>query len=152
VYLSTGTGGLKIWNCSGVASCGPIGSITVPGSAYGSYVVTNPSDSKKYAYVAAYSQGLRIYDITIPGSPVTKGSFVCAGCIAKGVVVDDKAHYAYVALGNKGLMVVDVSNPLLPKPAYEYTGINVQDLDVDSNTLYAAVDDTHCFWGFDLVP
>ncbi|MEI7989753.1 MAG: hypothetical protein WCI88_12010 [Chloroflexota bacterium] len=153
VYISTETNGIWIANCSGLSCTFPV-RITVPGSAAsGSYAQVSSSDGNKYLYVAAYSYGLRIYDVTIPTSPVTKGSFVCTGCIAKSVVVS--GNYAYVALGTEGLAVIDISNPLYPKAAYAYAGINVVDLDIDDNTVYLALDntnDTNCFMGFDLLP
>ncbi|MEI7989752.1 MAG: hypothetical protein WCI88_12005, partial [Chloroflexota bacterium] len=151
VYISTETNGVWVANCSGLACTFP-SRITVSGSA-ASGAFSKVSGAKKYLYVAAYSYGLRIYDITNPTSPITQGSFICAGCIAKSVVVS--GNYAYVALGSKGLAVIDISNPLYPKPAYEYTGINVVDLDIDDNTVYLALDPSaypyDCFMGFDLV-
>jgi len=154
VNISTEKNGVSIANCSGLACTFP--SVILSGyGASGSF--TQVSGGKKYLYVAAYIYGLRIYDITNPTSPVTLGSFICAGCIAKSVVVSGK--YAYVAMGTEGLAVVDISDPLIPKPKYLNEDYNVVDLDINSttDTVYLAVDapsgsTNNCFMGFSLAP
>jgi hypothetical protein len=62
-----------------------------------------------YAYVADYSAGLRMIDLSIPGHvDCAKGQGKTDGR-AYGVAVT--GTYAYVADGEKGLQIIDVSSP-----------------------------------------
>lgn len=62
-----------------------------------------------YAFCAADSRGVDIFDISDPSSPVKVGSFMTTG-YAKAIHVS--GNYAYVAGGD--LEVFDVSNPTAP--------------------------------------
>jgi Ca2+-binding RTX toxin-like protein len=59
-----------------------------------------------YAYVADYTSGLQIIDISNPTTPTLKGNYDTSG-YARGVQV--VGNYAYVADDDKGLQIIDVS-------------------------------------------
>ncbi len=83
-----------------------VGNFITGGSAFGVYV------SGKYAYVADYTEGLKIMDISNPNSPVLVSSYD-TNALTTEVVVAGK--YAYLADGlTGGVKIVDVSNPKSP--------------------------------------
>jgi hypothetical protein len=94
-------------NFTHTASGNPIlaGTYNTSGNAYGVYV------SGKYAYVADYTPGLQIIDISNPVSPILVGTYDTSGS-AVGVHVSGK--YAYVADSTSGLQIIDISNPTSP--------------------------------------
>ena len=64
-----------------------------------------------YAYVADWSGGLRVIDVSNPVSPTEVGLYDTPGS-AYGVTV--AGNHAYIADSGSGLRVVDVSNPISP--------------------------------------
>ncbi len=78
--------------------------------------------SGSYAYVADYTSGLRIFDISNPASPVQTG--ICFTTQAAAVAVS--YPYAYIADTNSGLRIIDVSNPAAPfiRGSYSLTAAN----------------------------
>ena len=64
------------------------------------------------AFVAAYEQGLRVFDLSYPDSPALVGSLETPGFAWDVWVHGD---YAYVADFSEGLTVVDVSSPVDPR-------------------------------------
>lgn len=65
----------------------------------------------RYAYVAEYSGGLRVYDLSSPTNPIAAG-FVDDGGGASHIAV--AGNYAYLANLSDGLRVYDVSSPTNP--------------------------------------
>ncbi len=65
-----------------------------------------------YLYVAAHSNGIRIYQISNPESPVMAGLLQTGFIDAWAIAVDGDT--AYVADGPAGLKIVDVSNKSTP--------------------------------------
>lgn len=64
------------------------------------------------AYVAAWDQGLKIFDISIPENPTLLSALETPGC-----VWDVRVHqgYAYIADFNEGMTVINVEMPLEPR-------------------------------------
>ena len=73
-------------------------------NAYGVYV------SGRYAYVADFTSGLRVIDISVSNSPVQVG--ICGIYATRSVCVSGR--YAYVADWSSGLRLIDVSVPSSP--------------------------------------
>jgi hypothetical protein len=89
-----------------------------------------------YLYVADGSNGLAIFDLSIPSAPSLAATLDTAG-FAYDVVVSN--HYAYIADGVNGLVIVAVSNPASPSVTGHYdTPGSVQGLDVKDNYAYLA--------------
>jgi hypothetical protein len=68
-----------------------------------------------YAYIACNASGVRVIDITNPGSPSFAGYCTLpggTGAYAKDVKVS--GNYAYVAASSSGLNIVDITNPAVP--------------------------------------
>jgi len=87
-----------------------VGSYNTPNFAYGVEVVGN------YAYVADYSAGLQIIDVSDPANPTLAGSYNTPGS-SFGVTVS--GNYAYVA-NSPTLQIIDISNPANPVYAGSY--------------------------------
>ena len=93
-----------------------------------------------YLYVAAHSQGLRVYDLSNREQPLLVGSLTEGFVDAWAVAVD--GNRAYVADGAGGLKIVDISNRLAPSIIAGETletaiGI-AQDVIIHGNHLYVA--------------
>jgi hypothetical protein len=93
-------------------------SVSMPDMAYG---VTICGD---YAYVGAYSAGLRIIDISDPTNPTLAGFYDTPDNANNVAVAGD---YAYVADWSSGLQVIDISDPTNPTYAgsYEVPGLSL---------------------------
>ena len=65
----------------------------------------------QYAYVADYTTGLKIIDISIPSNPVLVSSLDTNGTAWS---VSVAGEYAYIADGFKGLKIINVSTPSIP--------------------------------------
>ena len=65
-----------------------------------------------YLYVAAHSNGLRVFDLTDPAAPVLVGSLETG--LTDAFAVDVDGDVAYVADGAGGLKIVDVTDPASP--------------------------------------
>jgi Ca2+-binding RTX toxin-like protein len=89
-----------------------------------------------YAYVADYTSGLQIIDISNPTTPTLKGNYNTSGW-AWGVQV--VGNYAYVADYESGLQIIDISNPTTPtlKGNY-YTSGYARGVQVVGNYVYVA--------------
>jgi hypothetical protein len=103
-YVVDSRRGLVVLDISGET---PVTTWVQPrGGAAGLHVVGST------AFVAAFGDGLQVFDLSDPDSPVTVGSTATAGS-----AWDVWAHdgFAYVADFNAGLTVVDVSPPAEPR-------------------------------------
>jgi len=72
-----------------------------------------------YVYVADGGSGLRVIDVSAPGSPTEVGACATPG-YAYGVAVAPAGSYVYVADGLSGLRVIDVSAPGSPTEVGAY--------------------------------
>ncbi len=70
-----------------------------------------------YAYVAAYTAGLQVINVSNRANPVRVGGYESSG-LANGVTV--VGSYAYVADYDAGLQIINVSNPANPVRAGGY--------------------------------
>lgn len=104
-YSSSGNPGLYVVDVSVPTAPFTAAFMYTPGSQCRDVVV-----SGNYAYVAAYTDGLIIYDVSNPSIPIETGS-VYSGP-AHGVAVE--GSYAFVAAGGNKLSVIDVSDPSAP--------------------------------------
>ena len=133
------------------------GSYDTPGNATGVAVAGD------YAYVADYTSGLQVIDISDPTSPVYAGSYNTPG-YAYGVAV--AGDHAYVADITHGLQVIDISDPTSPAyagsydtPGYAFgvavagdhayvadgdSGLQVIDISDPTSPAYAGSYDTPC--------
>jgi hypothetical protein len=67
--------------------------------------------SGNYAFVADYTKGLRVIDITDPAKPFEAG-FIKGNWSSWGI--DVSGHYAYMANGSFGFRIIDISDPVKP--------------------------------------
>lgn len=96
--------------------------------------------SGNYAYLADGKNGLLIFDISDPSSPVLKGNYnnATGAC-------DISGNYVYVAAGDKGLLILDINNTSSPilkgrydtKGSYD-TGGYARRVSVSGNYAYIA--------------
>jgi hypothetical protein len=88
-----------------------VGSYDTPGLASGVFIAGS------YAYVADYTSGLQVIDVSTPGSPTLAGSYDTPGSAFDVFVA---GSYAYLADVTSGLQVIDVSTPGNPTLAGSY--------------------------------
>ncbi|MFW9991689.1 MAG: hypothetical protein ACFFD4_06490 [Candidatus Odinarchaeota archaeon] len=89
-----------------------------------------------YAYVADFTDGLIVVNVTDPSNPVNVSSYATAGN-ANGVHVD--GNIAYVADFAGGLQIVNITNPLNPVNISAYaTSASAYDVYVEGNYAYVA--------------
>jgi len=84
----------------------PVSSVLIGGLPQGIEV------RKGYAYVAAFSSGLKIFDVSDPKKPKLVSDVALPGVATDVDVLENRA---YVSLGSEGLAVIDVSNPASPR-------------------------------------
>lgn len=91
-----------------------------------------------YAYLAAYTAGLRVVDITNPAAPQEVGSLVYADYVQDIYVV---GSYAYLLVGAYDLRVIDISDPTAPQEvgAYHFTTRDLRLSDIFVMGKYAYV-------------
>ncbi len=68
----------------------------------------------QYAYLAAGTEGMILYDVSLPSAPVLKGVAQFGGYGAIAVSADKHSGLVYVSVGAQGIFAVDVSNPANP--------------------------------------
>lgn len=106
------------------------GSINTPGTAYDVAIAGD------YAYIADWTNGLVIIDISNTAGPITEGTCNTPGS-AFGVAV--AGDYAYVADQSEGLQIIDISNPASPAIVGSYnTSGNAYDVILWGNLAYVA--------------
>lgn len=104
--------------------------INATNDAYDLFVAGN------YAYVADFGGGLRIYDVSWPGSPFEIGSYTQASRV-RGLFVS--GNLAYLAADSDGLRIVDVSNPFVPvEVGHLGTPAGAFNIDVSNGVAYVA--------------
>ena len=104
--------------------------ISATNDAYDLFVAGN------YAYVADFGGGLRIYDVSWPGSPFEIGSYTQASRVRSLFV---SGNLAYLAADSDGLRIVDVSNPFAPvEVGHLGTPAGAFNIDVSNGVAYVA--------------
>ncbi len=84
----------------------PLGSYTVSGS------ITGIDAAGDLVYIVG-DFGLRILDVSVPGTVALRGRCENLGAISD---IDVVGNYAYLANGTNGLRVIDISDPANPSP------------------------------------
>lgn len=121
-FGSTNT--LGVVNVSDPANPFYVGGYKTSGAAYEIDV------QGQYAYLASYTNGLQIFDISTPTSPVLKGAYRATSPYAGQVSVSE--NYAYVLDNNDVLQIVDIQNPDSPvlRRTLDLGNITASDSDV----------------------
>jgi len=104
-----------------------VGSYDTPDCAAKVFVAGN------YAYVADWTSGLQIIDISTPAVPTLAGSYNTPG---KAVDVVVSGNYAYVADDTSGMAIIDISNPSAPISVGSYSLLNVCQSCIAGNYAY----------------
>jgi hypothetical protein len=111
-----------------------VGDIPTPDRAFG--VATDGS----YAFVAAYTSGLIVIDISDPEAPFQTGSYDTPG---RAYDVAISGDYAYVADYASGLQVVAISDPAHPAYAGSYaTAGKAYGVEICGDIAYVADEDS----------
>ena len=117
-YIADASGGLRIVDVADPANPREIGYYDTPGdtkavavSPETSSAAGSPTQVPIYAYLADGSRGLRILDVSNPGSPILVSSEESPGFV-EDIVVSGK--YAYLAAREQGMLVYDISDPTHP--------------------------------------
>ncbi len=107
-----------------------VGSELMPNFAY------NVAVNGNYAYIADYTNGLQVVDISNPATPTIVGYASSPG--QEQAVTMDRS-YAYVADGYSGMRIVDVSNPTAPAEVGHVDTLGYTwDVTVQGNYAYLA--------------
>ncbi|HNQ68755.1 MAG TPA: T9SS type A sorting domain-containing protein [Bacteroidales bacterium] len=105
-FLASGNSGLRVVNFDDESNPIEFGYCETPGYAVDVYC------SGIYAYVADYTEGLRIIDVaTEVNFPREVGYIETPG---EALCVHVQGNYAYLAAGTEGLRIIDISNPENP--------------------------------------
>jgi hypothetical protein len=90
----------------------------------------------RYAYVAAYEEGLGVIDVLNPANPVLVGA-IDTPQLAQSVQVS--GNYAYVSDGGDGLQVFNINNPASPSRVGGYSNNGYgHEVDIVGNYAYFA--------------
>ena len=108
--VAAGTNGLKILDVT-TATAPTVYATLATTCAYGVFTDVGEAFAANYAYVADGASGLRVVDISSPGSASIEGTYNTSGT-AYDVYV--RGSYAYVADGASGLQIIDISDPASP--------------------------------------
>ena len=128
-YVSSGGGWFRVYS---LPSFSLVGEVFVGGS------INEISVRGSIAYVARGS-GLRLVDVSVPGSPMVLGPGF--GGSTKGVEVVDVGGgqlYAYTAESG-GLMIWDVTDPVSPSLVGSAPIGSAQDVEIDGGRAYVAL-------------
>ena len=87
-----------------------------------------------YAYVAAFDEGLFLYDITESTRPGVSGTLSFSGALDIAV----RGDYAYVASGEEGIRIVNISDPVHPFLVGSRKAGDAAAVGVEGNYVYAA--------------
>ena len=120
VYAASGT----VFEVLGVDDLLPVGQVITES------IVSSIAISGNYAYIANWSDGFKVIDISDPTDPTLVAQIDFEGqCWDLSVSGD----YAYLGNNTEGLQIIDISDPLLPSlastflpvetPAFEYTQV-----------------------------
>jgi len=120
VYAASGT----VFEVMDVHTWLPVGEVITES------IVSSIAVSGDYAFIANWSDGFKVIDISIPTDPTQVAQIDFEGqCWDLSVSGD----YAYLGNNTEGLQIIDISNPLLPylastflpaeTPAFEYTQV-----------------------------
>lgn len=126
-YLFTGTGTtwskhyFVVWDIIDPTSPTPVGSYST-GSGYEWIYDVKVSPDGNYAYLAVGGYGLRVMDVSSPGSPYEVGSLELGG----GAIIEIYGSYLFLAcdgdVSNRRIVVIDISNPASPTELSSFGG------------------------------
>lgn len=95
---------------------------------------TSPAKQIDVLYGAGKGEGLLIFDVKDPASPVFVRNVPLEGSLEKVVV---QGNYAYLVCGFQGLTIMDITNPFEPVKVDHYsTAGYAQDVYVSGDDLY----------------
>ena len=120
VYAANGT----VFEVLDIHTLLPVGKVSTES------IVSSIAVSGNYAYIANWSDGFKVIDISVPTDPTLVAQIDFVGqCWDLSVSGD----YAYVGNNTEGLQIIDITDPLLPSlastflpvetPAFEYTQV-----------------------------
>ncbi|HBU06618.1 MAG TPA: hypothetical protein DEB09_00875, partial [Candidatus Magasanikbacteria bacterium] len=118
------------------------GSFNTVGTSYDVYILG------KYAYVADYSNGLRIIDINDPANPIEIGSYNTGGDVEDVVVA---GNYAYIVDRDK-LYAIDVRDPSSPTLFKNSVSWFINDVFVSGKMAYVLSPIGKALYGLDITP
>jgi len=108
MYLCTYFSGFEIWDFSNFAAPVRLGRGSTEGLPRGGIFA-----SGNYVYVVTVADGVQVFDVSDPSSPVNTGN--CPLSATNFAWNSAKSgDYIFVAIGNGGMKVVDVSDPVNP--------------------------------------
>jgi hypothetical protein len=117
LYLTAYFAGFEIWDVSTLSAPVKIGGGPTIGLPRGGIFA-----SGNYVYVVTVVDGVQVFDVSDPTSPVNTGTCpLDPGNLAWNSA--KSGNLIFAALGNGGMMVVDVSNPSNPFVAGSYNGV-----------------------------
>lgn len=130
-----------------ISGSGDSASVVLSGSAYSSATINTAGTawamtiSGDYLYLADYSGGLKIYNISTPSTPSSTGAIV-TGSIRKVVIY---GNYAYVA-DTSAVDIIDISDKYNPSSVgtISFFMSGVRQLYVDGSVLYVTYDTGAC--------
>lgn len=132
-FISTGTGGLRIYDISTLSSPVKIGEIDDIGFVESVYI------DGDYAYVAAGIMGLYILDISDLTEPMVLSSYrdSTRGHASEVIVM---GNYAYLADGIEGLEIIDITDKTRQRLRNDYDNypIDLSALKIVGNYVYAS--------------
>ncbi|MBN1669228.1 MAG: hypothetical protein JW862_19190, partial [Anaerolineales bacterium] len=130
-YLSEGMR-LVVLDISTPAAPVEVGRTLLPDMAWQIQVVGD------YAYIAAWSKGLQVVDISDPHAPAVVGSWLRENSGSWAYAVAVQGNYAYLG-GNDVIMVLDISNPAAPAHVRDIGGtLRSREMQVSGGHLYIA--------------
>jgi len=132
-YVSTGSGGLKIYDISTLSAPVKIGEIDDIGYVESAFI------SGSYAYLAAGESGLLTVDISTPTNPLFLDSFSDLGMDEYATQVVVMGNIAYLADNEDGLEVLNVMNRSRIRiyGDYDMIGTDFDALEVVGNRVFA---------------
>ncbi len=134
-YLANAGDGLLILNVTDKANPTKLGEIDL-------YHALDVKIQGNYAYIPAYSGGIRVIDITDPTAPVDVSGYVSVTDFSDANGVAISGNYLYVAISHAGLDVYDITTPSTP--------VFVSNVDLDGYAKKVEIKDTYAYVACDL--
>lgn len=130
-YVSEGLS-FVVFDISTPSNPAEVGQTMLPDMAWEIKIVGN------HAYVAAWSKGLQVVDVSDPAAPEVVGSWWRADTVSWAYSVGLRNGYAYLG-GFDNMIVLDVSDPTAPAYVKDVGGTFwAREMAIDGSTLYIA--------------
>jgi hypothetical protein len=130
-YVSEGLS-FVIFDMSTPANPTEVGRTMLPDMAWGIEIVG------AYAYIAAWSKGLQVVDVSDPAAPAVVGRWWRDNTGSWAYSVGVRGGYAYLG-GLDNLIVLDISDPTAPAYVKDVGGaFRARDIAINGSTLYIA--------------